>query len=239
MVSMTVGAVAGRTSSTRSADWPPDWVSRPGRAFPARPGRRGHRAQIGSIYLPSLIFGVLVDRGRWPPSRPTTRWDCGSADPRARAAWPGLGLSADRRHRIGRGRHRPADRAKTEGTVDVAIVLGAAGGAPCSGLVMSVISHSALSLIGWFALRAAGRVVAVVSVGRRRNPDPPSMAWPGTGEEPARLPEKFVAAARPWGGQGTDDRQFWWGLPTRVVASPVNRSRKVTFRPRRRRRVGI
>ena len=42
----------------------------------------------------------------------------------------------------------PANRARTQGTVDVLIALGGAGGGAMSGVVMSATSYSTLSLLG-------------------------------------------------------------------------------------------
>jgi len=118
---------------------------------------------IGAMYLPSLVTGRLVDRvGRVPMSVAaavtlllaglTAAYAPGDSIVLLVAALVLLGVGWNFGLIAGTAlvvdATSPADRARTQGTVDVLIALGGAGGGAMSGMVMSATSYSTLSLLG-------------------------------------------------------------------------------------------
>ncbi|WP_432540787.1 MFS transporter [Kineococcus sp. SYSU DK002] len=118
---------------------------------------------IGSMYLPSLITGALVDRiGRTPMAIASGVTLLAAGIVAAFAPGDSLGLLITALALLGIGWNCglisgtalvvdatvPANRPRTQGTIDVLIALAGAGGGAMSGVVMAASSYSTLSLGG-------------------------------------------------------------------------------------------
>jgi MFS family permease len=118
---------------------------------------------IGSMYLPSLVTGVLVDKvGRVPMAIASGITLLLAGITAALAPGDSLGLLILALALLGMGWNFgviagtalvvdatvPATRARTQGTIDVLIALGGAGGGAASGMVMAATSYATVSLIG-------------------------------------------------------------------------------------------
>lgn len=118
---------------------------------------------IGSMYLPSLLTGILVDRiGRIPMAIASGVTLLAAGVTAAVAPGSSLGLLIVALALLGIGWNFgviagtalvvdatvPANRARTQGTFDVLVALAGAGGGAVSGVVMSASSYATLSLGG-------------------------------------------------------------------------------------------
>ncbi|WP_159797372.1 MFS transporter [Puerhibacterium puerhi] len=126
---------------------------------------------IGCMYLPSPLTGALVDRaGRIPVAIASGATLLGAGVVAAFAPDASLGLLTVALALLGLGWNLglisgtamvvdatpPARRPRTQGSIDVLVALGGAGGGAASGLVMAGLGYSGLTL--------AGGVVAVLLV---------------------------------------------------------------------------
>ncbi|WP_153505458.1 MFS transporter [Cumulibacter manganitolerans] len=120
---------------------------------------------IGSMYLPSLVTGVLVDKiGRTPMAVASGITLLLAGVVAALAPGDSLGLLILALALLGLGWNFglisgtalvvdatvPENRPKIQGTIDVLIALAGAGGGAASGMVMSATSYSGLSIAGGF-----------------------------------------------------------------------------------------
>lgn len=118
---------------------------------------------IGAMYLPSLFTGVLVDRiGRTPMAVASGVTLLAAGFTAAVAPADSLGLLILALALLGLGWNMgliagtalvvdatvPANRARTQGTVDVLIAVAGAGGGAMSGLVVAQTSYAVLSIAG-------------------------------------------------------------------------------------------
>lgn len=118
---------------------------------------------IGAMYLPSLVTGVLVDKvGRIPMAVAAAGTLLLAGITAATAPMENLGLLILALALLGLGWNFgliagtalvvdgtvPANRARTQGTIDVLIAISGAGGGALSGVVMAGTSYATLSLIG-------------------------------------------------------------------------------------------
>lgn len=118
---------------------------------------------IGAMYLPSLVTGMLVDKvGRVPMALAAAGTLLLAGVTAAVAPMGSLGMLILALALLGLGWNFgliagtalvvdgtvPANRARTQGTIDVLIALSGAGGGALSGVVMAGTSFAALSLIG-------------------------------------------------------------------------------------------
>jgi len=118
---------------------------------------------IGSMYLPSLVTGRLVDRvGRLPMSIAAAATLLLAGFTAAFAPTGSMPLLVLALALLGLGWNFgliagtalvvdatvPANRARTQGTIDVLVALGGAGGGVMSGMVMAATSYTTLSLAG-------------------------------------------------------------------------------------------
>ncbi len=118
---------------------------------------------IAAMYLPSLVTGVLVDRvGRTPMAIAAGVTLLAAGIVAAVAPADSLGLLILALVLLGLGWNFgliagtalvvdatvPANRARTQGTIDVLIALAGAGGGVMSGVVMAASSYAALALGG-------------------------------------------------------------------------------------------
>ncbi|MGM7775092.1 MFS transporter [Arthrobacter sp. KNU-44] len=118
---------------------------------------------IGSMYLPSLFTGILVDRiGRTPMAIASGLTLLAAGFTAAMAPADSLGLLILALALLGMGWNLglisgtallvdatvPANRARTQGAVDVLIAVAGAGGGAMSGLVMAQTSYAVLSIAG-------------------------------------------------------------------------------------------
>ncbi|QDG66795.1 MFS transporter [Pseudarthrobacter sp. NIBRBAC000502772] len=118
---------------------------------------------IGSMYLPSLFTGVLVDRiGRTPMAIASGLTLLAAGLTAATAPADNLGLLIVALALLGLGWNMglisgtalvvdatvPAHRARTQGAVDVLIAVAGAGGGAMSGLVVAQTSYAVLSIVG-------------------------------------------------------------------------------------------
>ncbi|MGL3808107.1 MFS transporter [Paeniglutamicibacter sp. R2-26] len=118
---------------------------------------------IGSMYLPSLVTGILVDKvGRVPMAVASGVTLLMAGVVAAIAPADSLGLLILALALLGIGWNFglisgtalvvdatvPANRARTQGAIDVLIALAGAGGGAVSGVVMATTSYSTLSIAG-------------------------------------------------------------------------------------------
>lgn len=118
---------------------------------------------IGAMYLPSLVTGVLVDKiGRIPMAVAAAGTLLLAGITAAVAPMDNLGLLILALGLLGLGWNFgliagtalvvdgtvPANRARTQGTIDVLIAISGAGGGALSGVVMAGTSYATLSLVG-------------------------------------------------------------------------------------------
>lgn len=118
---------------------------------------------IGSMYLPSLFTGILVDRmGRTPMAIASGLILLAAGLTAATAPADSLGLLILALALLGLGWNLglisgtallvdatvPANRARTQGTVDVLIAVAGAGGGAMSGLVVAQTSYAVLAIAG-------------------------------------------------------------------------------------------
>lgn len=118
---------------------------------------------IGAMYLPSLITGRLVDRvGRMPMAAAAAGTLLLAGLTAALAPADSMPLLILALTLLGLGWNFgliagtalvvdatvPVNRARTQGSIDVLIALGGAGGGAMSGMVMAATSYATLSLIG-------------------------------------------------------------------------------------------
>lgn len=118
---------------------------------------------VGSMYLPSLVTGILVDRiGRTPMAIASGLTLLAAGITGAMAPADSLGLLILALALLGLGWNLglisgtalvvdatvPSNRARTQGTVDVLIAMAGAGGGAVSGLVVAQTSYAVLSVAG-------------------------------------------------------------------------------------------
>ncbi|WP_238933708.1 MFS transporter [Brevibacillus choshinensis] len=120
---------------------------------------------IGAMYLPSLLTGILVDKvGRTAMSFASGAILLAAGITAALAPADSMALLITALALLGLGWNfglisgtalivdatHPANRAKTQGTIDVLIALAGASGGALSGMVVAQASYAALSLAGGF-----------------------------------------------------------------------------------------
>ncbi len=118
---------------------------------------------VGAMYLPSLLTGVLVDKiGRVPMAIASGVTLLLAGITAASAPGDSLGLLILGLALLGLGWNfgviagtalvvdgtLPDTRARTQGSIDVLVALGGAGGGAASGMIMAATSYSTLSLAG-------------------------------------------------------------------------------------------
>lgn len=137
---------------------------------------------IGAMYLPSLVTGRLVDRvGRIPMAVAAAGTLLLAGVTAALAPADSMPLLILALALLGLGWNFglisgtalvvdatvPANRARTQGTIDVLIALGGAGGGAMSGVVMAGTSYATLALLGGALSLVLLPVVAWTRVARR------------------------------------------------------------------------
>jgi MFS family permease len=138
---------------------------------------------IAAMYLPSLLTGVLVDRIGRVPMALASGGTLILAGVAAATLGDSVAASAVALILLGLGWNfglisgtamivdatARADRARTQGTVDVLVALAGAGGGAVSGAIVATMSYQALSLLGG-ALALA--LIPVLAVHRRASAKP-------------------------------------------------------------------
>jgi MFS family permease len=142
---------------------------------------------IAAMYLPSLVTGVLVDRvGRTPMAIAAGVTLLAAGVVAAVAPADSLGLLILALVLLGLGWNFgliagtalvvdatvPANRARTQGTIDVLIALAGAGGGVMSGVVMAASSYATLALAGGVLSLVLIPVLFWASRARRRAAPP-------------------------------------------------------------------
>ncbi len=138
-------------------------------------------AHVAAMYLPSLVTGALVDRvGRRPMAAAAGVVLLAAGGVAALAPTDSLGLLVLALVLLGLGWNLglisgtalvvdgtvPANRSRTQGTIDVGIALAGAGGGAASGLVMASSSYATLAVIGGVLALA---LLPVLAWARRRD----------------------------------------------------------------------